>query len=440
MNPNHCLSINDIPDVLMHVAHYLSKPQQALFAIALYTHQTPLSDSNSSTSSEEWIPNTTSNAIISTTSREQWQELDFRDIEKSLASKLSDDHVRAILRCVDAPTNLKTLKLAGCVNITGSCLNVIRNASLENIDLSLVGMYESPIIDPEPHLSENIVIAILDSIMGRGSLKLLQLPWKFRHEPTTEMMRFLRRYDQYLAAFRYKCFKCDILCRETGFGLWMYIHDDMRGDADFGMQDYTCHQCLKYYCFGEECKDGNGNYQLRYCKRCDKNYCKNCVSQWKECGDCGNFCNGCIKTVNMKECDGGILDCTRLLCEECTKPRTCSYCDRTRCFNCAYHHKCSRDECNKRVCTGCVESRGEGGWCGACQKGFCSAECQFLEWDEDVPKCFACAKSAASCFRIKCQEQKKEIEQLCQGMDDLYKKCLNVEEEGGGELETSKHE
>ena len=412
MNPNHCLSINDIPDVLMHVAHYLSKPQQALFAIALYTHQTPLSDSNSSTSSEEWIPNTTSNAIISTTSREQWQELDFRDIEKSLASKLSDDHVRAILRCVDAPTNLKTLKLAGCVNITGSCLNVIRNASLENIDLSLVGMYESPIIDPEPHLSENIVIAILDSIMGRGSLKLLQLPWKFRHEPTTEMKQFLLRYEQYLAAFRYKCSKCDILCRETGFGRWLYIRDGARDEGFFSTQNYTCHQCLNYYCYGEDCVDENGNNQLKGCSRCDKDYCKNCVSQWKVCGGCGDFCNGCSKTAKMKECDGE--GCRRQFCEKCcTHANTCSYCDGTRCTSCAFSYTCSRSECAKIVCTGCVESMGEGGQCGACRKGFCSAECQYLECIIDWGNsCSGCTKATASYFRNKCQEQKKEMEQL----------------------------
>jgi hypothetical protein len=408
-NPINCLSIDDIPDALMHVAHYLSKPQQALFAIALYTHQTPPSDSNSSTP-EEWMPTTTSDAIISTTSREQWQELDFGYIEKSLASKLSDDHVRAILRCVDAPTNLKTLKLAGCVNITGSCLDVMRNAHLENIDISLVGMHESPRINPEPHLSENIVIPILDSIMGRGSLKLLQLPWKFRNEPTTDMEQFLRRCEQYLAAFRYKCSKCDTLCRETGPNLWMCINYDMRDNVFFGMQNYTCHQCLNCYCFGDECEDNNGNNQLRYCKRCVRDYCKNCVSQWKECGGCGeNICNGCIKTVKMKDCDGE--ECTEPVCDECTELCTCSYCDRTRCNSCAASYQCSRDECNKIVCDDCVESKGDGGMCGACQKEFCSAECQFLEWDEDVPKCFACAKAAASYFRSKCQELKKEMEQ-----------------------------
>ena len=72
---NDYISINDIPDAfLSHVAIYLSKPQQALFAIALYTHhQTPTDSNNSSTSSEEWLPNTKSNVIISATSREQWQ-------------------------------------------------------------------------------------------------------------------------------------------------------------------------------------------------------------------------------------------------------------------------------------------------------------------------------------------------------------------------------
>ena len=135
--PSNYPSIDDIPDALMHVANYLAKPQQALFAIALYTHnQTPTTDRNNSSTSEEWMSNATSDTIISATSREQWQELDFGDIEKSLASKLSDDHVRSILSCVDAPTNLKTLKLAGCVNITGSCLDVMTNTALENTRMS----------------------------------------------------------------------------------------------------------------------------------------------------------------------------------------------------------------------------------------------------------------------------------------------------------------
>ena len=65
-------------------------------------------------------------------------------------------------------------------------MDILRDNILENIDVSLVGMHESLRLDSEPQLSENIVIPILDSIIGRGSLKLLQLPRKFRHEPTQQ--------------------------------------------------------------------------------------------------------------------------------------------------------------------------------------------------------------------------------------------------------------
>ena len=101
--PRNCISIDDIPDALMHVAHYLSKPQQALFAIAVTSSPSSQNNNNSSsTSSSEWVPNTKSNVIISATSREQWQELDFGDIEKCLASKLTDDDVQAT-RAVNLP-------------------------------------------------------------------------------------------------------------------------------------------------------------------------------------------------------------------------------------------------------------------------------------------------------------------------------------------------
>ena len=361
---NNCVSINDVPDALLsHVAIYLAKPQQALFAIAVTS--SPSTHINYS----EWTPSAKSNVIISATSREQWQQLDFGDIEKSLASKLTDDHVRAILRFVDAPNNLKTLKLAGCVNITGSGLDILRDTTLENIDLSLVGRYESPMINPEPQLSENIMIPILDSIIGRGSLKLLQLPWRFRNEPTTEMMQFLRRYEQYLAAFRYKCSKCDILCRETG-SQWMYI-DDMRGEDFFGMQNYTCYQCLNYYCHDEDCQDQNGHPQLRGCERCDKDYCKNCVPKWKECWECGeDFCSGCSKTIKMKECEGE--DCTDQLCDKCTKANTCSYCDRTSCGggDCITMYECCQTGCTNVICKECDDKYVEQKKCKSCSVDF----------------------------------------------------------------------
>ena len=176
----------------------------------------------------------------------------------------------------------------------------------------------------------------------------MQLPWKFRNEPTTEMEQFLHRYEQYLVAFRYKCSKkCDtLICRETGFGLWMFIGDLARGEAYFGMQNYTCHQCLNFYCYGEDCLDENGNCHMTCCWRCDKNYCKNCTS-WNECWDCGEMvCNDCSKAIKMKACDGE--DCTDQVCEKCIKAYTCSDCNRTRCHSCVDSAGCSRD-CNNYV-------------------------------------------------------------------------------------------
>jgi hypothetical protein len=39
-------------------------------------------------------------------------------------------------------------------------------------------------------------------------------------------------------------------------------------------------------------------------------------------------------------------------------------------------------------------------------------------------------KDLATTFRRKLHESQKEVEQLCQGMDNLYKKYMDVDEEG----------
>lgn len=52
--------------------------------------------------------------------------LDFGDIEKSLAKKLTDDDLRSALTCMNARDHVKTLKLSGCVNIAGCGLEPLR--------------------------------------------------------------------------------------------------------------------------------------------------------------------------------------------------------------------------------------------------------------------------------------------------------------------------
>ena len=140
-----------------------------------------------------------SNAIVTSASsnnNNKWTILDFGDIEKSLAAKLTDDDINAVLQCISAKSNLKILKLAGCVNITGSCLNILRLATgLEQIDLSLVGKHEVPHIEPEPLICESTIIDILDSIIiQRGSsLKHLEFPTKFRIARSPTFRGFIQR-------------------------------------------------------------------------------------------------------------------------------------------------------------------------------------------------------------------------------------------------------
>ena len=98
-----------LPDaILVGVANYLSKPSRVLFALAVTKHSS--SSSSSSDKGDFWQPTETSNAVIS---GEQWDTLDFGDIEKDLAAKLTDDNIRDILACVDAAN--KCYKVCGNV-------------------------------------------------------------------------------------------------------------------------------------------------------------------------------------------------------------------------------------------------------------------------------------------------------------------------------------
>ena len=150
------LYITDLPDgILVGISSYLAKPSAVLFALAMSA------DDSQSTETQ------TSKAIVS--SAINWNVLDFGDIEKSLAAKLCDDDIDMMLKSIHAVNKLKILKLAGCVNITGVGLNTLRSStSLEQIDLSLVGKHEPPWIEPEPLLSENLVIPILDVSLAEG--------------------------------------------------------------------------------------------------------------------------------------------------------------------------------------------------------------------------------------------------------------------------------
>jgi hypothetical protein len=122
--PQGIRSITDLPTgILAHAASFLAAPSKALFAVALALDE----DENSVS-----LPNEMSSAIVGN----QWDTLDFGQIEEKLARKLSDAEVEKVLLCIDAVNNLKRLKLTKCQSITGTCLEPLRGSLIiEQIDL-----------------------------------------------------------------------------------------------------------------------------------------------------------------------------------------------------------------------------------------------------------------------------------------------------------------
>ena len=132
---NNGLHLCDLPDALLvNVGRYLSPPSRALFAASMTAP-------SSSWQCVNWQqePSATSKVIVSSLKNDDGKiSLDFEDVEKSLAKKLTDADIGAVLTCINAKDTLRILKLAGCINITGSGLEPLRGSTiLELIDLSL---------------------------------------------------------------------------------------------------------------------------------------------------------------------------------------------------------------------------------------------------------------------------------------------------------------
>ena len=96
--------LGDLPiGILEHMASFLAAPSRALFSIALTI------DGNNNPPSENY----------SSIAGSDWDTLDFGEIEKDLAAKLSDDDLNSFLRLIDAANTVKRLRLTNCTNITG---------------------------------------------------------------------------------------------------------------------------------------------------------------------------------------------------------------------------------------------------------------------------------------------------------------------------------
>jgi len=203
------MNITDLPaGVLTNVASFLPKPSRALFAVSL----TAPSSSWQNTIEEKQILET-SKAIMSPSS--QWKILDFEEVETSLANKLNDYDLYAVLSCIKQ--TVKRLKLTGCISITGRGLTPLRESTvLRLLDLRLSNHHEDtyyfPIPMPRLSLSkqhedtstrlkakicQETVIPILDNIISVTGNSLTHN--KYPHEWIgTSSMRFEDFDERYM--------------------------------------------------------------------------------------------------------------------------------------------------------------------------------------------------------------------------------------------------
>ena len=276
--------------------------------------------------------------------------MDFEDIDKELANKLTDDDVYAILKCINARDVLKRLKLCGCTNITGLGLNPLRGSVvLEQIDLSLVGKHENPeIVDPESKISQELVISILDSIISSDgfSLKYTKIPQEWRGNGMNGLtVEFRERYNRLFDERGLSCTSCYTAIQGEGAysSGWLSF---------YGYQNKMCYDCLKPFCDQCVATDATDNEDsvLRFCHYCEKDYCTDC-DPCAKCAGCDNFaCQGC-----SDRCDG----CAKTWCKRCPNMFRCILCKKTVCTKCSayeesYMRECPTDDfacepCNERL-------------------------------------------------------------------------------------------
>ena len=338
-SPQGITCVTDLPSgILAHAASFLAPPSRALFAVAL--------DENSVITINE-----RSSAIVGN----QWNTLDFGQIERELAVKLTDSDIERVLQCIDAINNVKRLKLTNCTKITGAGLEPLRgSAVIEQIDLSLIGN-ESPNLDPVTSISLDHVLPILYSIIAREdcALKHLHFPSAWREDPSAVSFNsFILRYNQmFTNRGSVHCLECN---RSLPIGgEWIETGEDNH----YGTHMYTCYDCLKHYCHG--CNYGQGIDMLHYCNICNRDYCEGC-SEMTICSFCGeNICNDCYK-YKCVECDEEF--CSKCVQNSRLNIHKCEYCDECYCQECNVDdvgiHICHRcNTCNTKCCDNCLLQR-----------------------------------------------------------------------------------
>ncbi|KAL7529492.1 hypothetical protein ACHAXR_005932 [Thalassiosira sp. AJA248-18] len=250
----------------------------------------------------------------------QWEILDFVDIGRTLASRLTDDDIGAILVCIDAKNNLKRLKLGHCFNLVGHGLTPLHCSTvLEKIDMGLARQFEAPELFEGAKISQDAVFDVLASILGvrTNAFRRLQMPmqwWTLSSNdviPGEGLRQHLKGYNHILNK-RSSCCYFGFACSEKEF-----LEQMMRGPNQQDLID-TCVDCASCQCF-EVC----GDCGTILCSECEYNYiysCESCsVSSCLACIECSEntvaFCNtgdcgyACCDKCRLNECRQGVNNC-----------------------------------------------------------------------------------------------------------------------------------
>ncbi|KAL7448450.1 hypothetical protein ACHAWC_000633, partial [Mediolabrus comicus] len=345
------------------------------------------------------------------TGTDDWDTLDFGEIEKDLAARLSDNDVSAILVHVDAVRKVKRLKLTNCTNITGVGLIPLQFSTvIEQIDLSLVGMHQNPKLYPEPPISSELVLPILQSIINenRCALKHLEFPkvWREYNSAdgtygTAELTQFIEQYNE-MTENRgpASCSKCNQTLVHPHHNIIDYDDEEQY----YGTQNATCHQCMKYYC--TNCTDEDNYLYLMFCHTCERSFCKECCTTRSGCGGCSNkFCPGCLP-------------------HNCANP----HCMTEMCGYCYEEEYGPCQECNKSWCFPCWENDTIGAvkHCHTCRgERQCCRECSQKEGVNGVHRCVSCrSQSCEECLIIECHNGNNKCPSCLQLVNALLLKKI----------------
>jgi hypothetical protein len=335
-----------------------------------------------------------------------WEVLDFGDIEKGLAQRLSDDDISAVLKYIDAVHNVKKLKLTNCTNLTGVGLGPLRGSIIiQQIDLSLVGKHQSPEIDPEPPISCEAVLPILNSIISqdRCVLKHLQFPYKWqRAEEQQQFVTFLTRYNQMLRSRGdVHCLRCNENLPRHG-QQWIYTN---------GRQNYTCYECLKNYC--DECEDDDDGdvLLLPCCQECGRMYCQQCE--------------------RMNCCGINDYECRKYFCVDCVEAKECAVCTSSACKQCVVSKDAGIEcfgGCGRYLCRDCLDYNMDlSHWrrdCECCGKSFCP-DCE----SERRGRIEGVVVPCRGCVQLGHPVLAKEIKQLKSEVKDLKEQIEKMKSE-----------